>query len=163
MTILRLRIIIEETEEVFRDIEIKVNQTFKTFHEAIVECFGVNKEKAASFFISNPRLQKLNEITLGRSSKFDNAIDGLKTRIGSVLPEMTNMLVYVNEAAPQYTFVIEIEKTATEKEDKTYPRCVKKTGTLPSMAPSFTDDIFEENVRLHIDDIFEEPEDEDLF
>jgi hypothetical protein len=85
----------------------------------------------ASFFVSNSRWQKLNEITLGHSSVFENAINGLKDSIESVIPGTAKHLVYFNEDAAEYSILILLEKV-TDKENpgKTYPAIVTAKGSL---------------------------------
>lgn len=131
MSILRLGVYVEELEDVYREIALKDTQTFVEFHEAIVKSFQLKKKVASSFFVSNNRWQKLNEITLGYSSVFDKAINGAEVSIGSVLPSTTKYLVYFNEEISGYTILVQLEGiTDKEEKGKTYPAVVASNGSL---------------------------------
>lgn len=138
MSIYTIGVYVDELEDVVREIEIKGTQTFADLHQAIAKSFKLNLKMQASFFVSNTRWQKLNEITLGHSSVFENAINGMKDSIASVLPETTKYLVYFNEDAADYTILILLEKV-TEKENpgKTYPALVTAKGSFSGSGQSF--------------------------
>lgn len=131
MSIFTIGVYVDELEDVVREIEVKGTQTFNDLHVAIANSFKLNLKMQASFFVSNSRWQKLNEITLGHSSVFENAINGMKDSIGSVLPEKAKQLIYFNEDAADYTILLIIEKV-TDKENpaKTYPAVVTSKGSL---------------------------------
>ena len=154
MSILRLGIYVEELEDVYREIEVKDTQTFMEFHEAIVKAFQLKKKVQASFFISNNRWQKLNEVTLGYSSVFDKALNGAEVFIGSVMPSTTKFLIYFNEELSEYTILIQLEGI-DEKEDKkkTYPALVAANGKLSF---GFGTNIFSEDLGINEGDLSEE-------
>ena len=64
MQVYRFRILFEEQEEFLRDIEIKPGQTFKDFHDIILQSVDIESNELASFFICDPGWSKLREITL---------------------------------------------------------------------------------------------------
>jgi hypothetical protein len=131
MSIYTIGVYVDELEDVVREIEIKGTQTFNDLHVAIAATFKLNLKMQASFFVSNSRWQKLNEITLGHSSVFENAINGLKDTIESVIPGTAKHLVYFNEDAAEYSILILLEKV-TDKENpgKAYPVVVNAKGSL---------------------------------
>ena len=53
MATYRLRVIIEDHEEVVRDIEIKSTQTFNDLHLSIHNSIGFDSDKPASFYMSD--------------------------------------------------------------------------------------------------------------
>ncbi len=131
MGIYTIGVYVDELEDVVREIEIKGSQTFNDLHIAIANSFKLNLKMQASFFVSNSRWQKLNEITLGHSSVFENAINGQKDTISSVLPEKTKHLVYFNEDASDYSIFVLLEKvTDKEVQGKNYPAMVTAKGSL---------------------------------
>ena len=133
MSIIRLGVYIEELEDVYREIELKDTNTFWEFHSAIRKAFKLNKKVQSSFFISNARWQKLNEITVGYSSAFEKAIDGEEATIGSIVPAVTKNLVYFNDEISQYTVLVQMEPKA-DKEDskKVYPLVAVSKGNINS-------------------------------
>lgn len=131
MSIYTIGVYVDELEDVVREIEIKGTQTFNDLHVAIATTFKLNLKMQASFFVSNTRWQKLNEITLGHSSVFENAINGQKDSIASVIPETAKHLVYFNEDAAEYSILILLEKVSDkENPGKTYPAVVTAKGSL---------------------------------
>ena len=162
MAIIKLRVFVEELDDTSRDIELKSSHNFKDLHEAIIKYFDIRSKRPAAFFTSNNKWQKLNEISIGQGG-MENAIDGLKETVGKIVEGKCKQLIYFNESIPQYTFLIDYQSTSEEKEDRNYPRCAKSVGGLASVTGTFTDDIFDESMPLHIDNILEEPEDDDLF
>ncbi|CAN5148645.1 hypothetical protein BH09BAC1_BH09BAC1_16830 [soil metagenome] len=138
MSIYTFGVYVDELEDVVREIEIKGTQTFNELHQAIAKSFKLNLKMQASFFVSNSRWQKLNEITLGHSSVFENAFNGMKDSIESVLPEKGKHLVYFNEDAADYTILILLEKvTDKENPSKTYPAIVTAKGSFSGSGQSF--------------------------
>ncbi len=131
MSVFRFGIYVDELDDVFREIDIKGTQIFNDLHVTIANSFKLDLKQQASFFISNNRWQKINEITLGHSSVFETAFDGQKAKIEEVLPANGSRLIYFSEDATDMTFLIQIEEIF-EMEDakKTYPVVVKSKGTL---------------------------------
>ena len=163
MATIRLRILVEELDDTSRDVELKSTQNFKDLHEAIVKYFDIKSKRAATFFTSNNKWQKLNEISIGQGESMENAINGLEETVAKIIDKKAKQLIYFNENTPQYTFLIDYQSSGEEKEGKSYPRCAKSVGSLSSMAGGFADDIFDDSGPLHIDNILEEPEDDDFF
>ena len=153
MSIFKLGVYVEELDDVYREIEIKDSQTFMQFHEAIMKAFALKKKIQASFFISNSRWQKLNEVTLGYSSVFEKAINGTEASIGSVVPAVTKNLIYFNEEVSEYTILIQLEGTAEEDKKKTYPVLVKSNGKITF---GFGANIFSEDMGINEGDLSEE-------
>ncbi|MDX2003432.1 MAG: hypothetical protein SFW35_13435 [Chitinophagales bacterium] len=151
MSILRLGVYIDEVEDVFREIEVKGEQKFIDLHEAISKSFQFKKKAQASFFVSNSRWQKLNEITLGHPSVFDKALNGLEISIESILPGTAKHLVYFNDEFSEYSFLIQIENPNVKEDGKkTYPAVVAAKGKL---SQGFGGNIFTEDLGLNEDDL----------
>ena len=142
MRVIRFEIQVDELDNVIREIELKPSHTFRNLSEAILSAFGINASRGASFFTSNNKWQKLNEITLGRDSKFEKPINGLKTTIEKALKN-TNRFVYFSEDVPQFTFLMAAQERESKAAPKKFPRVVKSSGKLPKDAPKkFIDNIF---------------------
>lgn len=161
MSVYRIGIYVDEDDDVYRYIDIKGSQKFIDLHQAISKSFGLGN-KHSSFFISNKRWQKLNEITLGFKSVFETAIDGVETSIEAILPGQATNLIYFNEDAEEYSFLIQIEDIIDKEEKgKTYPVVVESKGRIDSDR-----NIFKEDFGVDMDDFSglegREGEDEDL-
>lgn len=145
MKIIRFEIQVEEVDDIIREIEMKPSHTFKDLNDAILEAFKIKATRGASFYTSNNKWQKLNEITLGKESRFEKPINGLKTTIEKVLKETTRFTFY-SEDVPQFTFMMAAEEKESKADPKKFPRIAKSIGNLPSPTAKkdFTDSIFDD-------------------
>ncbi|MBR4491071.1 MAG: hypothetical protein IKO98_00265, partial [Bacteroidales bacterium] len=65
MYIYKFRLLYDEIEGFVRDYEIGAKQTFKDFHDIIIQSIkGLNPKELASFYICDRKWNKLKEITL---------------------------------------------------------------------------------------------------
>ena len=62
--VVQLRVLVDYEKDVFRDIEIRSDDTFMTLHEMIQQSFGFDNSQMASFYVSNADWEKGQEITL---------------------------------------------------------------------------------------------------
>ncbi|GEM_PF-1247629 len=144
MKIIRFEIQVEEVEDIVREIEVKPAHTFKDLGDAILQAFNIKATRGASFFTCNTKWQKLNEITLGKESRFEKPINGLKSSIEKVLKETTRFSFY-SEDVPQFTFMMAAEEKESKADTKKFPRIAKSVGSLPGpSSKAFTDSILDD-------------------
>ena len=74
--IYRFRVILNAKEDVFRDLELRYDQSLEDFHNSIIQAFGFGGQEMASFFISNDKWSQEEEFPL-----FDMS-DGLEESTG---------------------------------------------------------------------------------
>ncbi len=156
MQVYRFRLLYEEQDEFLRDIEIKPGQTFKEFHDSILESVGIEGNELASFFICDPRWNKQTEITLIdmgiKTPETDVDDDDDRKPVKVPIPVMVMEDVKIREVIEdphqrilfEYnfleprTFYIELTRILDGDSKKKYPVCVKKEGTLaPTSPPDF--------------------------
>lgn len=147
MPVFKLRALVEEIEDLYRDIEILSTQTFKDLHDAMVKYFEISKKKPASFFLSNDKWQKVKEISLGFEGTVDHSIDGNKEPLGKHLGKKNKRLIYINEFSPNLTFLIELIDQHEDELKRKYPVCVKSVGSA-TMMTTIVDDLFADNMRI---------------
>ena len=155
MQVYRFRLLFEEQEDFLRDIEIKPGQTFKEFHDIILQSTEIEGNELASFFICDPRWNKQREITLIDmgvkipDTDFDNdeekpvkvplpvmIMEDVKIR--EVIDDPHQRILFEYNFLNPRTFFIELIKIVDGDPKKDYPLCVKKEGTLtPTIAPNF--------------------------
>lgn len=141
MAVYKFKIVVEENEDIYREIEILSGQTFEDFHIAIQDAFKFDKKHAASFFVSDDYWRKDQEITL---HKEDLALDSEEIRKGVAekkLMSATKMakyidnprqrFLYVFDPTVKWTFCIELMKILPDNPKGTYPSCVKSIGNPP--------------------------------
>lgn len=158
MKVIRFEIQVDELDNVLREIEIKPSQTFKDLSDAILATFGIKATRGSSFFTSNNKWQKLNEITLGKDSRFEKPVNGLKTSIEKVFKD-NNRFIYFTEDAPQFTFIMAADEKESKADPKKFPRLAKSAGALPEVkAKKFTDNIFSDDFSSHAGDVYDSSE-----
>lgn len=72
MLIYKFKIRFEEQEDFLREIELRADQTFEDFHQAILGNLGLDPGMLASFFICDHRYRKLKEIQLVETGPDDH-------------------------------------------------------------------------------------------
>lgn len=175
----RFRLLFEEQDDFLRDIEIKPGQTFKDFHDIIVQSTELEGNELASFFICDPRWNKQREITLidmgVKIPDVDFDDDERKpvivplpvmimedVKIREVIDDPHQRILFEYNFLNPRTFFIELLKIVDADPKKVYPVCVKKEGTLaPTVVPnflSFLDDPDEDAMLGELDKMIEDGE-----
>jgi len=177
----RFRLLYEEQDDFLRDIEIKPGQTFKDFHDIILESVELEGNELASFFICDPRWNKQLEITLidmgikEPDTESDDDDDDRKpvnvpipvkimqdVKIREVIDDPHQRILFEYNFLNPRVFFIELTKIVDADPKKDYPYCVKKEGTLtPSVVPnflSFLEDPDEEAMLGELDKMIESGE-----
>lgn len=176
MQVYRFRLLFEEQEDFLRDIEIKPGQTFKDFHDIILQSVDIESNELASFFICDPGWNKQREITLIDmgvkipDTDFDEderkpviiplpvmIMEDVKIR--EVIDDPHQRILFEYNFLNPTTFFIELMKIVEGDSKKVYPVCVKKEGTLaPTTTPnflSFLDDPDEDAMLGELDKLIE--------
>lgn len=141
MAVYRFKVFLEDNEDVFRDIDIKVAQTFEQFHTIIQEAFKFDAKHAASFFVSDDYWRKGQEITLRKEDlpleedEIRKGVDPKKlmtdVKIAKYIEQPHQRFVYVFDPNVQWTFLLEMMKIVEENNKLNYPAIVKSYGTAP--------------------------------
>jgi hypothetical protein len=129
MALYKFRVMFEEDENIFRDIEIKPSQSFIDFEAAIIKAWGLPAEAETSFYESNDRAQKVKSIPYRKTFKKDGK------ELHPVLLMFVNnphqKFLYLHEGKQELTFFIELIQIGTEKAGVEYPQIVKSNGPSP--------------------------------
>ncbi|MFH0894012.1 MAG: hypothetical protein V2A54_06220 [Bacteroidota bacterium] len=134
MAVYRFRIIIEDLDDFYRDIEIKSKQTFEELHNAIQRAVEFDNKQMASFYMCNQNWQKGQEITLVDMSAEDNHdIVAMKGAILSdYIEDPRQKIMYVFDFLDMWTFYLELVKVIPDAEKGiSYPRITKSVGKAP--------------------------------
>ncbi|MEM6684694.1 MAG: hypothetical protein AAF617_02770 [Bacteroidota bacterium] len=132
--IYRFRIILDATEDVFRDIEIQEEATFEDFSNAITQSFGFDGMEMASFYVSDEEWNQGEEI-----SQFDMGEDTGRlmneTTLDGVFSEDQTRMIYVYDFLNMWTFLVELAEIAEPVNGVSYPNLLFSHGILPDSAP----------------------------
>jgi hypothetical protein len=144
MATYRFRVTFEEHEDVFREIEIKVSQTYEEFHRAIQEAIGFDGSKPASFFMSDDFWRKGLEIASEINKQEEEDEEDLpahkrkppvklmaKTKIAGTIEDPHQKIIYVSDPEVLWTLMIELVRIGEDAPKVVYPKCVKSTGVAP--------------------------------
>ena len=141
MAVYKFKIVVEDNEDIYREIEILSGQTFEDFHACIQEAFSFDAKHAAAFFVSDDYWRKEQEITL---RKEDLELDAdeikmgeaskklmLETKIAKYIDNPRQRFLYVFDPAVKWTFCIELMKILPDNPKGKYPSVVRTLGKSP--------------------------------
>jgi hypothetical protein len=169
MAVYRFRITFENFEEVYREIEIKSEQTFEDLHFAIQSSISFDAKEPASFYMSNDNWIKGQEISLHERPPRNNVKCILMRDAALVdwIEDPHQKIYYESDYRSDWTFFIELVKILPDSDrGKHYPACTKSNGDAPKQRGTiipYSDetDSEEEIVPVFLDDYKEDGDDED--
>lgn len=139
--IYRFRVILDDQEDVFRDIEIKSSATAEDFNNAIIQAFGFDGGEMASFYISDEEWNQGEEIALFDMNEGESDVRIMaETSLDDIVSEKNRNLIYVYDFFSMWTFLIELAEIAEPQEGISYPNLMFAHGVLPDSPP---DKVFE--------------------
>lgn len=134
--IYRFRVILDATEDVFRDIEIQEDATFEDFNNVITQAFGFDGMEMASFYISDDEWNQGEEISQFDMSEGQDSIRLMnETTLDGVFSEDQTRMIYVYDFLNMWTFLVELAEIAEPINGQAYPNLLFSHGILPDSAP----------------------------
>ncbi len=136
MHIYKFKLTSENFEDFVRYFEISSNSNFEEFHKLILKETNFNGEELASFYISNNRWERLQEITLMDMGNGDSNSDGYSTlqmkdvKLNEAIDDPHQKIIYVYDFLNEYVFHIELLKIMKAEKGVKYPRCIKSEGVI---------------------------------
>ena len=164
MHIYRFRILLDDNDQFFREIDIRANQTFEEFHKAIGRSADFSLTEMASFYLCDSKWNKQQELTLcdleiqeeDLNEEDDEGIFKKKTipvammcntKMKDVIIDPHQRIIYIYDFLRMHTFFIELFKIRAAEEGVKYPLVVKSTGFIAKppmpLAPGEEDDEYE--------------------
>jgi Plasmid pRiA4b ORF-3-like protein len=166
MHVYRFRILLEDVDDFVRDIEISSGSTFEDFHKAILETVDLDGKELASFFLTDARWIKKQEITLvdmgemDAPVRFDEDEDNEKApllmskcKLADYIDDPHQRMIFAYDFLNMYEFYIELSKIIPAEKKVKYPRCIKSEGIIPKAGAtiSATDSLFEAE-EIYVDE-----------
>jgi len=131
----RFKILLEDLDDFFLDIEISSGDTFESFHKAIIQAAGLSGQELASFYICDNKWNRKKEIALidmSEEEEKETAPLIMKScKLNKFIDDPHQRLIYVYDFLNLYEFYIELSKIIPAEKGVTYPRCIKKSGEIP--------------------------------
>ena len=178
MYVYKFRLLFDDIDDFVRDYEILAKQSFKDFHNCIIDSIkGLSPDELASFHICDRKWNKRREITLvDMSTENDVPNDEEILEEGEIKKEPTiimenailsdymddphQRIIYEHDFLHIKTFYLELLKSYKAASEKQYPICTLSSGEMPQKEILIThdNDLYEEENIIDI--IKDEDEDE---
>jgi hypothetical protein len=132
----KFRMISDESDEFFRDFEIKDSQTFFDLHNAIQNELDYDQSQMASFFLANEKWKKAQEFTLfdptEEGEEKSSALVMDQAVLADYIKEKRQRLLYVFDMISDRSLFVELIETKKENPKLSYPFCSDANGDAPS-------------------------------
>ena len=129
-----LRIILDHTNDIFRDILISSEDTLEQLHHAIVSAFKLNAEEMAAFYLTNEEWEQGEEISL--LSMQESSQEMKDITISAIFNKEDSRLIYIQDFLTMWRFLIEVEELIEKSTQKELPATVLSFGEMPGEAPN---------------------------
>lgn len=148
---LKIRVVIDHEEDIFRDFDVPDSESFEAFHKAILNAYNFPNDQMASFYLSNDNWDKGEEIPLFDMSERTNPMATMASlTLGDRVHQERQKLIYVYDFFLMWCFfveVVEIDPTHSEEITLTNsfgeaPHPQSKEPDLSFDTEDFSDDSF---------------------
>ena len=134
---IKLRVILDAKEDVFRDIEIKPEQSLEDLHHCIVRVFGLQKGEMASFYKSDTEWNQGDEIPFMDMGLGDAPLTMMREiKVSDAFSKNNKHMLFVYDFFNMWTFFAEFITMIEIEKDDDYPRCTYNFGDTPEEAPT---------------------------
>lgn len=141
--VLKLRIILDTAEDVFRDVEIETDAPLMHLHMATLDAFEWHdSDEMASFYRSNEAWDRGDEIPLMSMAPELPSMESCT--VAELLPTLSERAVYVYDYLRMWCFYLEPISLDEAGPDVAYPRLTLEFGKAPhphSRIPEGLDDL----------------------
>lgn len=132
----RFRVILNAKEDIFRDLELRHDQSLEDFHNSITQAFGFGGQEMASFYLSNDDWTQEEEFPLfDMSEGLDEKRTMSETALHEILDEDQTKMIYIYDFLNYWIFMVELAEIAEEAEGVEYPNLIFAHGHLPEEPP----------------------------
>lgn len=134
MAVYRFKVSFEDYDDIYREIDIRSNQTFEDLHVAIHQSTGYNAGQSSSFYVSNDQWLKKDEIAfLPSAKKIERDVALMeKSKLSSFIDDPHQKFYYTYNFDRPYDFHVELIKILLDDiTGKIYPLIVKSIGEAP--------------------------------
>ncbi len=157
---LRFRVVLDGTENVFRDIDISPESNFLELHECILRSFRFSGREMASFYLSNEEWDKGEEIALmdfSEPGQSDIRIMA-ETPIAELINQEGQRLLYLYDHLRMWIWYVELIAFEAPVEGMEYPAVVLSVGDAPDEYSKGMVDSFEVEDQDSFGEDFDESE-----
>ncbi len=161
MTIYKFRVMYEDDDSIFRDLEIKPSQTISDLESVIISSYNLPATGGGHFFLSNDSWHRLKQITIAAQPEKKEKGKGNASPIPmlvALIDDPHQKFIYEYRGNQEFVFLVELlSLTGAEKSTVIYPVCTRQQGPSPfkkeELVAHYTKVADEGNVEEHrIDD-----------
>lgn len=129
MPLYKFKVYFEDNDEVYRVIEVKHNQTFNHFHEAILASVGFDNKHDASFYMSDDNWRKGEQLTTKKGTDLPLLKD---SKLNAYINDPHQKILYMYDFDAQWWFNCELTGIVINETPGTdYPNVLKSVGKAP--------------------------------
>lgn len=128
---IKLRVLIDFVEDdVFRDIQVRSDQTFDVLHKSIQDAFQFDNQHMASFYMSTDNWEKGQEVTLMDMAQADVPLMS-ETLLEDYLDAPGQKMLYVFDFMLMWCFFVEVVAIGPLDPEAEYPLIAVTHGVAP--------------------------------
>lgn len=132
----RFRIVLDVLDDVFRDIEVKADDTLEDLHNIITQSFEFEGTEMASFYLSDNEWNQGEEIVLFEVNEGQGSTRVMnETSIDSVVSKEKPKLIYIYDFLDMWTFYVELADIVEAESGQNYPNLLYSHGIMPENPP----------------------------
>lgn len=135
--ILKIRIVLDHDDKVFRDIEIEDKGSLEDLHHFILEAFALDEGEMASFYQSDEQWNKGGEIALLDMGTSDEPVELMSEAPLNTKTALRERLLYVYDFLNLRIFYVETIDALKKEKGVSYPRIIMAYGEMPKSENSF--------------------------
>ncbi len=130
----KFKVLSDEDDKFYMDIEILSSQTFYDLHDLIQEELEFDRSHLASFFVASHSWQRTKEIPLmNRKGKKATKLETMDNAVlGKYVKDAHQKFIYIFDYVNDRGFFIELIETKPEAPGMYYPVCTDFGGDIPS-------------------------------
>lgn len=147
--IYKFRMLMEGNDTFMREYELKVTDSFESFHNLIQSTVKFKTLELASFFICDSEWSRMQEITLLDMVDAPQTEDDIplaevitmnEALLKDFMEEPRQRIIYEYDFLKPKTFYIELSGIVKSDADGVFPRCTYSRGEAESIAPPSLDE-----------------------
>ena len=132
MAVLKFRVMYEDDDSVFRDVEILSVQSLVNFESAIVMAFNLPASEKNEFFLSNDQWHMLHPLTKSAVKTKAPSKNKPVPALISYIDDPHQKFIFKYSGISDFTFLAELLSIAgQEKKEVEYPVIIRKQGPSP--------------------------------
>lgn len=160
---IQVKIILENDDLVFRDLQVPSNKSLEDLHFALLKAFQFNGKEMASFLKSDDNWEAEAEYTLAAISEEAKAVLMKNVKIGDVFQEEGDSLSYIYDYLKEWKFELEVVGIVQSNEHEIV--LLNEYGKAPNENDKSLSGEDAESILMNaiLGDEFEEEEEDDLF